>query len=106
MCHLFLRLLCSRIRGLNFLGGVSACPNSAQGSHRKILAPTVETLIFSGRRQKPQRPVPIDSLNLLPLPFTDASKWRYHRRMLFEVAKTCKSVFMSALSTWKDVSYP
>src|SRR6267154_5573041 len=70
MCHLFLLLFFSLGLGLNFLGGVSACPKSPQISQRKIRTSALDTPRLRRRPQKPHRPFPIGLLERFALSFT------------------------------------
>jgi hypothetical protein len=51
------------------LGGVSVCPFSAQGLHRKMRAPAFDTLKLSSPPQNPQSGDVIAFLKALPLSF-------------------------------------
>jgi hypothetical protein len=70
-CHSFLFLLFSRGLGRNSRGGVTACPNSPQGSQRKMRIPEFETLKAKGCPQKVHWPVVIGFFKRLCLLFTN-----------------------------------
>ena len=73
-CHLFRLRVLSRTLGLNPCGGVTACPNSPQGSQRKIRTPTLETLSLIGRPQNPHRPLSFAILERLGLSFSNSCR--------------------------------
>lgn len=72
MRHLLFLFFFSVGFGLNFRGGVSACPKRPQGVQRKMRTPAFETLKLSRPAQNPHNPLPIGLLKRLALSFTSA----------------------------------